>query len=137
MNDFVERGININNVFNSLCNSLTSCIFCLSYYVKFKYKPLLKVYYHAIIESKIRYGIIIWGSASQSPMKRILVIKKRAVRLIQGIRKRTSCRQAFKNLKLLPFYSLYIYEIIIFDKFRVDYKDSEAVKNIIQEERKI
>jgi hypothetical protein len=124
----IDANLKWHSHINSICNSLTSCIFCLSYYVKFKYKPLLKVYYHAIIESKIRYGIIIWGSASQRLMKRIFVIQKKAIRLIQGIRKRTSCRQAFKNLKILPLYSLYIFEIIIFAKFHVNYKDSGAVK---------
>jgi hypothetical protein len=114
---------------NNLCNNISSSLFCLGYLCQFRHKPLLLLYYHAIIESKIRYGIVTWGSATQSLMKRIFIIQKRAIRLIQGIKKRKSCRQAFKFLQILPLYSLYIYEVIIFTKFNTNEKSKQLTNN--------
>jgi hypothetical protein len=41
-------------------------------------------------------------------------MQKRAIRIITGSKNRDSCRDLFKNLKILPFYSQYIFSLLIF-----------------------
>jgi hypothetical protein len=41
-------------------------------------------------------------------------MQKRAIRIITGSKNRDSCRDLFKNLKTLPFYSQYIFSLLIF-----------------------
>jgi hypothetical protein len=57
------------------------------------------------------YGIIFWGNSTDS--KRMFKMQKRAIRIIAGSKNRDSCRDLFKNLKILPFYSQYIFSLLI------------------------
>jgi hypothetical protein len=41
-------------------------------------------------------------------------MQKRAIRIITVSKKRDSCRDLLKNVKILPFYSQYIFSLIIF-----------------------
>jgi hypothetical protein len=42
------------------------------------------------------------------------VCKKKVIRILTGTRNRSSCRQLFKTLKILPFQSQYIYSLLCF-----------------------
>jgi hypothetical protein len=58
------------------------------------------------------YGIIFWGNSINS--SKIFKIQKRAIRIIMGCKSRDSCRNLFKELKILPFVSQYIFSLLIF-----------------------
>ena len=60
-------------------------------------------YFHSILS----YGIIFWGNSSYS--SNIFKIQKRIIRIITNARNRDSCRQLFKNPKLLPLKSQSIF----------------------------
>lgn len=68
------------------------------------------VAYHALFASHLRYGIVAWGAASQVHLNRILVIQKKALRIILGVSMMEHCRPLFKKHKLLTVVSLYILE---------------------------
>jgi len=101
-----------------LCSKLSSSIFVLKAMSHYKNFFLSRLIYSGLIESQLRYGIAIWGSAPQSHMKRLFAIQKRAVRILVGIGRRDSCRDAFKNLGLLTLTSLYILETLVYFKFK-------------------
>jgi hypothetical protein len=42
-----------------------------------------------------------WGNSTESA--KIFKMQKRAIRIISGMKKRHSCRDLFKKLKILPF----------------------------------
>jgi hypothetical protein len=52
------------------------------------------------------YGLIFWGNSTHG--LHIFKIQKRAIRTIRGRQNRESCRELFKELKILPFKSQYI-----------------------------
>ena len=58
------------------------------------------------------YGLIFWGNSHHSNI--IFRLQKRIIRIIVGIRGRVSCREYFKNLKLLPLQSQYILSLLFF-----------------------
>jgi hypothetical protein len=63
----------------------------------------LKMIYFAYFNAVVLYGIIFWGNSPHSIS--IFKLQKRAIRLITNSRSRDSCRELFKNLDILPFYS--------------------------------
>ena len=72
----------------------------------------MKVVYHSNFESHIRYGIIVYGSCRD--IERLFICQKRALRIILGISQRETCREKFKQSKLLTITAIYIQECILF-----------------------
>jgi len=66
----------------------------------------------------MNYGLIFWGGSSYSA--NIFKIQKNITRIITQCRIRDSCKDLFKNLKILPLQSqniyiyIYIYTLILF-----------------------
>ena len=60
----------------------------------------------------MNYGLIFWGNSSHSA--NIFEIHKNLIRIVTGCRIRDSCRDLFKNLKILPLQSQYILLFLLF-----------------------
>ena len=76
-------------------------------------ETLLTVY-NSYFQSHLSYGIIFWGNSTDS--NKIFKIQKRALRIMSHCNKYTSCRPLFAKFRILPLFSLYIYEILRFCK---------------------
>jgi len=66
------------------------------------------LYAHSIISD----GIIFWGNSSYS--EDIFKIQKRIIRIVMNSSRNASCWQLFKDLKILPIQSQYIYSLLLF-----------------------
>jgi hypothetical protein len=66
--------------------------------------------YFAYIHSIMTYGIIFWGNSPYSVKH--FRIQKKVVRIMMGLKKRDSCRASFKEMKILPLCSQYIYSLM-------------------------
>lgn len=64
-------------------------------------------YYYAHFYSRLSYGIMFWGMSHNA--ERIFKLQKMAVRNIANVSRQTSCRHLFKEYKILPLASIYIY----------------------------
>lgn len=98
---------------DSLCSQLCTALFALRRIKLISTPEATKVAYHALFESRIRYGIILWGASSNNNLQRVMVLQKRAIRVMAGIAPRDSCREAYKDLKILTVTALYILEVIL------------------------
>jgi len=67
----------------------------------------LRTIYFSYFHSILSYGIIFWGNTAYS--SDIFKIQKRIIRIMMNARNRDSCHQLFKNLKILPLKSQYIF----------------------------
>jgi hypothetical protein len=68
--------------------------------------------YYSYVHSIITYGIILGGN---SPLYYVIYkIQKRIIRTITKSRNRDSCRHLFKQLRILPLQSQYIFSILLF-----------------------
>lgn len=105
---------------DTLCSKLTSELFLLSRYAQYQNYFLLRLIYNSMIESRLRYGIVLWGSASRKEFLRVFYLQKRAVRIIAGVRRRAPCKTFFQSLRILTLPSLYIYEMLLFYSFKGD-----------------
>jgi len=68
--------------------------------------------YFSHFHSIMPYGIIFWGNSHYSV--NIFKIKKRIVRIITNSNRYDTCRPLFKNLRILPLPSQYIFSILLF-----------------------
>jgi hypothetical protein len=58
------------------------------------------------------YGIILWGNPSYTV--KLFRIQKKIRRIIMGLKKRDSCRDSFREMKILPLCSQYIYPMVLY-----------------------
>jgi hypothetical protein len=72
----------------------------------------LKLIYFAHIHSTLNYGIIFWGNSPHSV--KVFKMQKRIIRIITNSGNRDSCRKLFKKMEILPFYSQYLYTLILY-----------------------
>jgi hypothetical protein len=84
----------------------------------------LKMVYYAYFYSIMNYGLIFWENSSHSVKN--FKIQKNIIRIITVCRSRDSCRDLFKNLKILPLQSQYILSLLLFvvdnkNKFKLNY----------------
>lgn len=109
----LDQNLSWNDHVDHLCSKLSCALFTLRR-VKVTATPFaLRTAYHAMFESHIRYGIILWGGSSVGNLKRVMTLQKKAVRILTGLHPRESCRDAFKNLRILTAASIYIIEAIL------------------------
>jgi hypothetical protein len=71
------------------------------------------------------YGIIFWGNSSHSSA--IFKMQKRAIRIIMAYGYLESCREFFKELKILTLSSQYIFSLLLFVVNIRDYFVSNSV----------
>lgn len=98
------------------CTQLVSKLHSLCYLFRnlkavFQKKQLIS-FYHALVESRIRYGICLWGNSTTA--SDVFVAQKRIMRCIAGVSNTYSCRELFKTFKILTLSSLFIYELCVY-----------------------
>gem|GEM_PF-5507713 len=70
---------------------------------------------------RLRYGIILWGGTKESI--KALHIQKKVIRLITVVKKYESCREKFKENRILTVTSMYVLEVLCFiKKYKGDLK---------------
>lgn len=111
-------GIHMNNSLswethiNELSKHLASSCFAL-YRLKFvTNRSVMLSYYYAFFYSRLKYGIIFWGSSPHS--SRIFKLQKKALRNILSLGNRESCREKFKEMRILTIPCVFIFEIAVY-----------------------
>lgn len=113
---------------NNLSSSLSSACFVLSNLTSHVNKITVKIAFHALVQAKIRYGIILWGSSPSA--ERVFKKQKRALRIIGNLRKRQSCKPLFKELQFLTLTCIYILELVLFVLDNIsDFKKNSDIHN--------
>jgi hypothetical protein len=104
----IDSNLNWKAQLQELSNSIGSACFALrSLREEIKVEQLKMVYY-ALIESKLRYSIKLWGNSYLYNTKIAFTMQKRAIRIIVRIPQWVSCREHFQKLKVLTVPCLYI-----------------------------
>lgn len=103
---------------DSLAGRIASCCYALRVIATHVGAETSKVAYHAYIHSRLKYGIIFWGDSSEAG--RIFVLQKRCIRNMYNLKQIETCRQKFKDSKILTLPSTYILEAVMFVKKNPD-----------------
>jgi hypothetical protein len=96
-------------------DKLSSTLSSASYIIRIL-KPIvtiknLKVIYYLHVHSIISYGLNFWGNSSHSNI--IFKPQKRIIRIITNSNNRTSCRDPFKKINILPLQLQYILSLVM------------------------
>jgi hypothetical protein len=79
------------------------------------------------ITALLSYGIVVWGHSAKAITKEFFALQKRAVRYTAELKHLESCRNSFRNLKMLTVYSLYIQETILYVKGKCKCKVNKQI----------
>lgn len=109
---------------DSLCSKLSSGLYVMKRMKNISDHTTTKLTYHALFEAHLRYGIVVWGGTTVSNLQRILVLQKRAIRILGNLQPRETCREAFRELRILTVVNLYILEAVSY----VHTKEPDTVK---------
>jgi hypothetical protein len=69
-----------------------------------------RLLFYGLIYPLLAYGIVVWGQSGKAFTRRIFTLQKRAVRYMAGLKQQESCRDSFRQLKILTEHLLYIYK---------------------------
>lgn len=73
--------------------------------------------YFAFFQSIISYGLIIYGNSKH--INKILLLQKKAIRLISNSNYIEHCRPLFKSKKILTVVNLYIFSVILYVRHNI------------------
>ena len=125
----IDEDLKFDKHVDGLCKKLRQSIYCLKVIREWADIPLLVNTYHALIQSHISYAILTWGHIPQCRYERILRLQKFALRIITRKSRRESCREVFKDLHILTFPGLYIYNVLIYAYNRIQQGSASFVQN--------
>lgn len=108
----IHQNLNWNTHIQELNKKLNSVCYTLRILRKHLSMETLKMVYFANFQSLARFGVIFWGGSSM--LEVVFLTQKRAIRTMQNMAFRDSCRGRFKEMNVLTVYALYIFECIIF-----------------------
>jgi hypothetical protein len=73
---------------------------------------LMRTIYYALINSKLEYGLAIWGGCYYTNLKPIIILQKCFIRITCNRHRLEHTDSLFKMLKVLPLRNLYIYKVL-------------------------
>jgi len=100
-----EHVIELTPKLNKTCYVIRTLMFLRS-------PEILRMVYFSYFHSVMAYGIIFWGN-SHSGIN-VFKIQKRIIRIMTKSSKHDTCRPLFKQLRILPLPSQYIFSLLLF-----------------------
>uniref|UniRef100_A0A1B6MBU4 Reverse transcriptase domain-containing protein n=1 Tax=Graphocephala atropunctata TaxID=36148 RepID=A0A1B6MBU4_9HEMI len=98
----------------SVCKKLSRVIFLLVNLKSQVSNKYLLMAYYSFFESVVRYGLIVWGNGVG--IENILILQKKAVRILTGSKPLDHCRPLFIQIKVLTIVNLYIFDVLVLVK---------------------
>lgn len=74
----------------------------------------LRTIYYSLIESRLKYGIIAWGSAVKDHLKKLEIIQKLFLKIILGKPSFFPSNDLFNEAKILDLRQLYFYTVVLY-----------------------
>jgi hypothetical protein len=97
---------------DSIIPKLSKACFAVRSIKPFMSLEVMRLIYFSYFHTVLSYGIIFWRNSVHS--KYIFKIQKRTIRITTNAWIRDSCQDLFKKLKIVPFYSQYMYSLPMF-----------------------
>lgn len=110
---YIDSNLNWNEHVNYLSGKLRTNIYGLRTMARYIGYEALKALYHATIESRLRFGMIFYGTSN---IENLFILQKKALRIVNNLKYNESCRTYFKKNGILTIYALYIHECLLFMK---------------------
>jgi hypothetical protein len=109
-----------------LCKNLNSVFYLVSVLKHTVSFSVLRTLYYGLFNSKVTYGIIIWGT---SPLlNNVFIIQKKLIRSMYNMSYRAHCKPIFKSSGILTVPSVFIYHSVLYVKKHMsEFKSNNSV----------
>ena len=74
----------------------------------------LRALYNALLLPHLNYGAIVWAGGYKTPLQKILILQKKAIRIIAGLHYLAHTSKLFHKLNILNIYDLYKLQLATF-----------------------
>ena len=108
----IDECLSYNDCINCICSKINKQYFAILTLKNCLNEQGLLTAYYSLIYSTISYNIIVYGLAVES--SRVFIAQKRIIRLMYNLSYRQSCRQTFKEKKILTFTSIFLFKILVY-----------------------
>ena len=95
---------------DKMCSKLSSVCGIISKVRHYLDRHSLMLIYNSLVESRLRYGILSWGTASQQQINRLQVLQNKALRFLSFSPLDTAMLPLYSHFKVLPLSKLMILE---------------------------
>ena len=110
----VDENLTFNEHVNDICNKLKR-LFHIFYNIRdYLSKENIKTIYYALIYSRIKYGLSVYGQASNTKMKRIQTLQNQLLKVLAGKEYRFSTDKLHVEFELLKVKDIKEQEILTF-----------------------
>ena len=109
-----------------LSSKLNTSLYMISSLKNITNRHVLRTMYFACFHTHLRYGVTLWGGDPEGI--KIFRLQKKVIRIISNVSSNTSCRNLFKDLKILPLPCLYIREVVYMIK--LNWKQAKQNKDV-------
>lgn len=116
---FIEDKLNFKDHFQHLHSKISKAVFSLRIMKHILDKRHLTLLYNSYLKSNLEYGSALFTTASKTTIKPIVILQKKAIRIICGVNYRDHTATLFKDEKILRFEDIIKFNIC---KFMFDFK---------------
>jgi len=106
----VDSGLSWEPHVDTLCKRLSAAIFSIRRIKQIATQEATKLAYYASFHSLASYGILLWGCSGAAD--KVLLLQKRAIRTMLGLRYNESCKEYFRKEGILTIPSIFIYTCV-------------------------
>ena len=111
---FIDDKLNWDIQVKKLCSKLSSVCGVISKVRHYLGREALMLIYNSLFDSRLRYGILAWGTTSEQKLSKLRSLQNRAVRFITFSSFRTSVAPLYASLKILPLNKMLFMQKSIF-----------------------
>ena len=96
----------------SVVNNLRGLLYKFKFIKTFLDIKSLKIIYYGLIESRLRYGIIAWGSTTYNYIKQLLTLQKKILKIMLGKENTDPSNDLFREAQILDLRQLYFLIVV-------------------------
>lgn len=109
----IDKNLNFKEHVRHLTKKVRWGVFILSRLRRVSDFKLRRILYFSFVQSYLQFGIIVWGGVYvEATLKPLIMLQKRAIRLVCGTNFYEHTAPLFVRAKILPFRKLFIYFMV-------------------------
>ena len=114
---------------NQVNSKISRALFSIKQAKHFRPIESMRTLYNALIQPHLSYGIIAWGNATATTIKKTNILHKRAIRVINKSEYNSHTDPLFKSSKILKLNDLYESQVVVFMQHFLHHKLPKSFDN--------
>ena len=116
---YLDENLSWLNHINHISKNISKSMFIMRQVKHILDRKSMKTLYYSLIHPHITYCLLAWGNANKNSLKKITILQKRAIRLIDQAHYNSHSEPIFKKLNILKISDQYELDVVLFmNKFQ-------------------